>query len=76
MSILITDEEFDMGISMCHDRIIEAVKSYEDFLTTFGTVPNMELANQLKKLTNQILTHDRNNEIIPFRHGIKVEEAE
>jgi hypothetical protein len=66
MSILIEKEEMDMGLALIHDRLVGAVKAYEDFLITFGTCPDMTLVEELKVLTDKVLTHDGAN-VVPFR---------
>lgn len=79
MSMAISDEEYDMGIQMMHDRVRDAIKAYEDFLITYGTVPDMTLAENLKALADKMLTHDREfcdtKSVDAFRYPSEVQDA-
>lgn len=77
MSISISEDEFDMGIAMLHDRLRDAIKAYNDYLVTYGTCPDMTLVDELEKTADRILTHDReydtNKTVGSFRYEVKCE---
>lgn len=73
MSIAISQEEYEMGISLIHDKLRDAIDTYEEFLITFGTCPDMTLAQELKKIANKILSHDVEKPIKSFKWVIEDE---
>lgn len=77
MSMAVSDEVFDMGIAMCHDRLVEALKAYKDFLYVFGTVPDMSLADEIGRSIDKILSHDRSGceSVLAFRTHATDEEV-
>lgn len=78
MSVAIENEAFDNGLSIVLQQLDQAINNYEDYLTTFGTCPSMELVDKLREIEKLILTHDRKEELRPFNklRCFKIEEEE
>ncbi len=74
MSVSVDQDSFNMGLSMVHSRLTDAVKEYEEFLIIFGTCPDMKLVRELKVLTDKILTHDDEN-VGAFKSFASTQEA-
>lgn len=73
MSIAIDKQEFEHGLALMHDRLVDAINAYADYLHTFGTCPNMEIAINLRRQADSILIHD-GADATPFRHATKKED--
>lgn len=69
MSLTIDDDEFNLGLSLCHDRLVGAVQAYRDFLVIFGTAPDVSLAEKLERLAHKVLQHD-GAEARPLRYEV------
>ena len=70
MSVYIPTEAYEHGLAMIHDRLVDGVKAYKDYLVTFGTAPSMELVERLQKDIDLILSFDlgcNGESITPFR---------
>ena len=77
MGLLAGEDEFRLGLALIHSRLRDAISEYETYLIVYGTVPNMALVEELKKLSDKVLTHDleKGKEVIPFKHSV-VEQVE
>ncbi len=54
MSIAIDEEAFEVGMDEVIQRLKASVKAYENFLITYGTVPDMTIQMKLQKLVRSI----------------------